>query len=203
MPSRRIIDHAANPPSGDMAKDKYHSDPSTEELEQARYKRNKALKTIIFFGLLGGGIWVLKDKIAERISQDEWFTGPIDPLSQPYEDAPQQRIESTTENTLPSGAEFNIEVNDINRPIRPGSTVKVINTEGLGLNMRTSPEVQSDWLITLPEGSKLEVIQLGEIKDGYRWALVRHTADDGSITEGWVAYADELGNPWLTTFTIR
>ena len=141
--------------------------------KKSPYQKSGFLNFLISAGLVGTTILLFGDDIVDRVSQDEWFTGPIDPFSQPYEDAPQQRIESTTENTLPSGAQVTI-------------------------------EVQSDWIITLPEGSKLEVIELGEMKDGYRWALVRHTADDGSITEGWVAYADELGqNPWLTTFDVR
>ena len=61
--------------------------------------------------------------------------------------------------------------------------VKVANTRGAGVNLRTTPGERAPRMKTIPEGTSLVVVGPDEAVDGVAWRNVRDTS--GAV--GWVA----------------
>ncbi len=101
-----------------------------------------------------------------QLPQPATFTpAPVDLVTTPT-------TEGATETTTDTTEELGI-----------GAKAKVVNTRGVGLNMRAGAGTGHARVKTLPEGEPLEIIGGPREANGFTWWQVR----DGAGTTGWAA----------------
>jgi hypothetical protein len=85
------------------------------------------------------------------------------------------------------------EVPATDQRILPGSRVQVVETGGIGLNVRSEVGTDSELVTTVPEGTIFKVVELAGEKDGYTWVLVESEDTDSDKIIGYVAIGDSSG----------
>ncbi len=150
----------------------------------AQFSQLKKIKAKICLGL---GLLSLAssltscDSFAEHMAQDDFFTGPKDNSPMVLEG---QRIfaeqeNEATEDPTPLATHEAFEVPATDQRILPGSRVRVIETGGIGLNIRSEAGVDAQLVATAQDGDVFKVVSLAGEKDGYSWVLVKQEVDDG------------------------
>lgn len=79
--------------------------------------------------------------------------------------------------------------------ISVGSLVRIIDTEGVGLRMRTGPSLEHPTVETLHDGDTLQVIGGPESADGFTWWQLQGEEAVGWCASDWLRPIDADGNP--------
>ena len=117
---------------------------------------------------------------------------PTNPRSRAYNVEP-LNMEREVIDTGIGNEPSTFEIPKSDQRILPGSRVQVVETGGLGLNIRTEAGGDSELITTAPEGTAFDVIELVE-ENGRTWALVKlETGEGQKEIVGYVATDDGTG----------
>ena len=99
--------------------------------------------------------------------------------------------EQKVRNTLLGSQEYKQmiakETSQKQKSIQIGSTVMVVNTDGIGLRLRSSPGLKYPEITNLPDGTRMKVIGGPVQANGYTWWKVQDNPGTGWCVGNWLA----------------
>jgi len=167
--------------------------------DQQKEKLNRPPKSAKLHKFIYGAFIGLTLASCSRLDaafQDPAERDPNPIVQQSYQIWKEEQRTNNSENQIEDFQPFahheSFEIPSSEQRILPGSRVQVVETGGLGLNVRAEAGVNSNLLKTAPDGTIFKVIEVVGEKDGYNWVLVK-----SETTEGQAEIVGYVVTDWL------
>jgi len=176
------INSGENPKSVDEVEG---NQASPKKERPRKFSKSKKIALIVSLSFLGFSLASCQKSLsAEELRRIETGGDDSPQVQRAYqiylENKNQENQENTNDN-LGLNAPEPFEIPASNQTIRPGSRVRVIETGGYGLNIRSEVGTDANLVTNAGDGTIFKVIEFAGEKDGYHWVLVKSEAQEGEL----------------------